>query len=662
MRKRSIRMERNAEQPFWPRRNWWLALLAILVLAGALRLPGYDFSLPYVEKVGPTEEVSADEVYFSLAAKMILDSGTAKDLHYHNYPPGILAIHYLALRLFHDTTTPPSTSLAGLRLLSVFVSLATMVAIALLAYTLAGELAGLLGAFLWSITPAMVQYSRFTTPEIYLILFTTLSIWLAFSGARHSRHHYTAASVYALMLAILFKYSALLVAPFVLFAPLIADPRSYKSKDIRRVLFGNLFRFALFSAWLIFLTPVLEAFNTPQEDYEVVNAWIKHVRIDNLNWDEIFAPIAIALKVVPALPLLPGWLGLVLLIRRPLRERRIAISLAALVCLWLLVLGWFNQPAFRFMIPAVTLAITLAGVGYAQWWQLLVRRYGQRRVGAWATLGLGALLLLNSPNLRDNLANIQDLIRPDRRNDLANWADTALPAGQFISTSSLLRTLNREWGGYAGKTPFHYAGSVFSATTVAEWRAQGVDFAILPYDQYWLWREDEDGDHDFVRETVLLKSYPPDSRFRDPAMVVLRLQPIQHSASGQLGPIHLVGYDLDNPSPAAEQTLRLHLYWQAQATTDADYQVFNHLLDDSGHIVAQSDGQPLSDPLLRRGTSAWDDPEEMLYSREFAFPLPADLNPGQYTLITGFYHRQDGQRLRGPNGEDSLQVAQIHID
>ena len=40
----------DSERPFWPRRNWWLALLAILVLAGALRYPGYDFGLPYVER------------------------------------------------------------------------------------------------------------------------------------------------------------------------------------------------------------------------------------------------------------------------------------------------------------------------------------------------------------------------------------------------------------------------------------------------------------------------------------------------------------------------------------------------------------------------------------------------------------------------------------
>ena len=37
-------------RPFWPPRNWWLALLVILVLAGALRFPGYGFSLPYIDQ------------------------------------------------------------------------------------------------------------------------------------------------------------------------------------------------------------------------------------------------------------------------------------------------------------------------------------------------------------------------------------------------------------------------------------------------------------------------------------------------------------------------------------------------------------------------------------------------------------------------------------
>ena len=55
----------TAGRPFWPRRNWWLALLAILLLAGALRYPGYAFSLPYLDQ--------SDEIFFALPARMIID-------------------------------------------------------------------------------------------------------------------------------------------------------------------------------------------------------------------------------------------------------------------------------------------------------------------------------------------------------------------------------------------------------------------------------------------------------------------------------------------------------------------------------------------------------------------------------------------------------------
>ena len=69
-----------------PRRNWWLALLAILLLAGALRYPGYDFSLPYVDQ--------PDEPNFFLSGRMLIDFGTARSLNNHFYPPGIIQIYY----------------------------------------------------------------------------------------------------------------------------------------------------------------------------------------------------------------------------------------------------------------------------------------------------------------------------------------------------------------------------------------------------------------------------------------------------------------------------------------------------------------------------------------------------------------------------------------
>ena len=69
-------------------------------------------------------------------------------------------------------------------------------------------------------------------------------------------------------------------------------------------------------------------------------------------------------------------------------------------------------------------------------------------------------------------------------------------------------------------------------------------------------------------------------------MAVLRLYPIQHEATGQLGPIRLIGYDLPEESARPGQGFAFHLYWQAEAATATNYQVFNHLLDAEGNLVA----------------------------------------------------------------------------
>ena len=234
----------------------------------------------------------------------------------------------------------------------------------------------------------------------------------------------------------------------------------------------------------------------------------------------------------------------------------------------------------------------------------------------------------------------------------------ACPPANTSQRNSNHRTLNSSWGGYAGETRFEYAGNPFSDTTIAEWRAQDVLFAIVPHFQYGLWRED--GVHEFATQTTLLKSYPPSDAYRGPAMVMLLLHPIQHQATGKLGPIRLIGYDLPSRTASAGQSLNFHLYWQAEATTATDYQVFNHLLDAEGNLVAQIDGPPL--PSERRGTMDWDDSEEITYSREYALALPEDLPPGEYSIVTGFYRRDSGQRLLTPTGEDSLYVTTISIE
>ena len=638
-------------RPFWPPRNWWLALLVILVLAGALRYPGYDFSLPLVEHVGH----KTDEVFYTLAARMIIDTGTAKSQDAHHYPPGIIALNYVALRLFHGPTAHHTGIIGGMRLLSISVSLAAIVILALLGYHLGGAPAGLFSAGLWAITPAMVNYSRYSAADIYVTCFTLLALWLTLVGTLHKRAGWTTAGTYALMLAIVFKYQAVSIAPMMLFAPLIHGRRAWRN------VLGNLGRFALFSAWLILLTPVLEAFQNP-ENASVPHSWISRLAIDSvLGAEQLLAGIRNILANLDLRPLLPGWLGLVLLARERSGKKYLALFLIVLSMLsWYFSIALFDDK-FRFLLAPVSMAILFAGIGYGFWWRAAgpwLARFGQFR---WlpAAAALVALALLNLPNLQASVADLRDKMLPDQRNDLAVWADGSLPASKYITNINNNRTLNSSWGGYTGETHFDYAGFVFSDTTIAEWRTQDVLFAIVPHFQYELWRED--GVHEFVTKTTLLKSYPSSDEYRNSGMVVLLLYPIQHEATGQLGPIRLLGYDLPaGAGSSAGQSLHFYLYWQAEAATATNYQVFNHLLDAEGRLVAQTDGPPL--PSERRGTIDWSDPEEIIYSRQYALALPEDLPSGEYTLVTGFYRLDSGQRLLTPTGEDSLYVTTISIE
>ena len=650
--------EMDGERRFWPRRNWWLALLVILLLAGALRFPGYDFSLPYTDQ--------PDEVFFALSGRMIIDFGTAKPIGHHHYPPGIINIYYVLLRFFHESATPPASVIWIVRLIAITTSLGAIAIIGLFGYHALGRAAGLLGAAFWAFYPLFVEQSRWGTAEIFVTFFSVLALYLTFVGIHYRRESWTTHATYALMLAVLFKYHCAFLVPVVLFVPL------WNRRVSRQRILANTGRIVLFSAWFLLMTPVLDAYFVNDTTHTNPD-WVRHVQLRHFpNPLDMYYNLRLAFASFDWRILLPGWLGLALFtVDRSMRRGKTLHALAFLggaLFLWLAGISLFGAQdthVIRFLFAWVSLLVMLAGWGYALLLRALesslTRHLPRRR--KFAVGAAGALLLaINLPNAWTALNDTWQATLPDQRNFLAAWADSTLPASKYIATFDNRKTLNREWGGYAGDTQFKNEGSPFSDTTIDEWRAQGLLFAIVPHFQYKLWREG--GTDDFFTQTTLLKSYPPSNAYRGPAMVVLLLHPIQHQATGQLGPIRLIGFELGEDAAAATagQSFAFHLYWQAEAATATDYQVFNHLRDAEGNLVAQVDGPPLPDPLLRRGTKDWDDPEEIIYSREYALALPEELAPGEYSLVTGFYRRDNGQRLLTPTGENSLWVASISVE
>jgi hypothetical protein len=103
-------------------------------------------------------------------------------------------------------------------------------------------------------------------------------------------------------------------------------------------------------------------------------------------------------------------------------------------------------------------------------------------------------------------------------------------------------------------------------------------------------------------------------------------------------------------SPAPGQTLTLETVWQATQAIDFDYNVFIHITDDAGNLVAQLDGQPLPD----RPMTTWRT-GEVLPAR-YELTIPADAPPSLHVRL-GLYNWQTGQRLLQPDGSDAVTLA-----
>ena len=121
-------------------------------------------------------------------------------------------------------------------------------------------------------------------------------------------------------------------------------------------------------------------------------------------------------------------------------------------------------------------------------------------------------------------------------------------------------------------------------------------------------------------------------------------RPQQHLTLDALlnGNIQCRGVDLNATTLHPGDTLAVTIYWQPATVPSDDYVVFVHLLDGSGALVAQHDGEPVGGS---RPTSGWHAGETI--ADRHAIILPLDLPAGTYTLQAGLTPRwQPGQRLR----------------
>ena len=644
--------DRAANSTILPREKWWwLGLGLLMLLAGWLYLRGYDVSLPYI--------AHPDEAHHLLAGQHTIDFGHARGVWHEAYPPGTKTLAYLFLKHLKPVEANHGTMLPALRLLTISVWTLIVAVVALLGRLVFHPLTGLIAALVWLVNPWVVERAHWLLPDGYLTLFTLLALYLALLGWQHRRRSFSTAAVYFLMLAIVFKTQAMFLAPIILLLPMLHWRANSPWRDeALRQTFWNCVRFAVFLFWLLLIYPTLEVdsiiyFPTSYSDMSLPSLEYAVASLRNVwrpfRWSENWLAVAIALALL--------W---------RYRRRTNALAFAAVVlsaAAYMLGMSMFNVQRARHYFVVGAIISLLYGAGFTavlfalqDLTSRLTRSFLSARVRSLLPPAALALLLASHllPSYQKSDALARDYSLHDRRNDLAHYADTSLPPGMYISDYANHGVFIRSWGGYDGAHDFKYSGLDnvrLADKPIDEWRELGAEYAIMP------WTDEPDAY--YPAETVTLKSYPPDPNFRGPSMVVLRLHPMQRIASGQLGGIHLVGYDINGSAFQPGDEIVFRHYWQAEEPTATPQHVFNHLLDAQGSIAAQSDYVPLWD--ARRNTTTWDDPEEILLGREFTLSLPLDLPPGDYRLISGFYDPETWQRLLAPDGGDHVIISAIRI-
>ncbi|MCY4464068.1 MAG: hypothetical protein OXE46_00865 [Chloroflexi bacterium] len=640
--------EADSSKSIFPREKWfWLGLLLLLLLAGWLYLRGYNVSLPFIEHV--------DEPQHLLAAQHLIDDGTSRAVYHDAAPPGMKTLNYLLLKHIKPPDSPPGMMLPALRLVTIAAWVLVALIIALLGRLVAHPLTGLMAAAIWIVNPWVVERAHFALPDAYLTVFTLLAIWLALLGSLRGRQNFSTAAVYSIMLAIVFKTQALFVAPLVVLLPL-ASPARVRAEAAKQV-FWNCVRFGFFLFWLLLIYPTLDAHKIP--------FWPQTE--NQLNLPSPHNMLLSLAEVLATFQPLPVWLGvalaggLLMRYRRRLNRTGLFLLIAAALA-WLAGMSMFpiqtNHLRQFFAVGALSalgFGLGLTGLLYAGE-EILARldRQSLRPLVPGALFVLLGLALL--PSYRESDALAQDFSLPDRRNELTRYFDTSLEPGMYIANYDNHKTFNRAWGGYMGLRDFptYPQNALLSERPIDEWRALGVDYAILPHHLAL-----QDPSATYPGETIALKTYPASSQYRGPDMVVLRLHPMQNEHGGKLGSLQLLGYDISSTIAQAGDDIVFRHYWAAESAPANALHVFNHLLNDQGEIAAQVDGIPLFDS--RRDSSSWDDPDEILLGRNFILRLPADLPPATYTLVTGLYDAQTGARQKSADDTDHLLLAEITV-
>ena len=124
------------------------------------------------------------------------------------------------------------------------------------------------------------------------------------------------------------------------------------------------------------------------------------------------------------------------------------------------------------------------------------------------------------------------------------------------------------------------------------------------------------------------------------------------------GVVHLLAFDSQMPTTIRlGESLPLTLYWRSEQSTEIDYSIFIHLVDENDLIVAQRD---VFHGLGLHPTSQWATGEQ--FGDTYSLRIPrTTFAPAKVHFAVGLYDRTTGERLPVSIGGDTVRFGMVTI-
>ncbi|HJO91498.1 MAG TPA: hypothetical protein QF606_07495, partial [Anaerolineales bacterium] len=234
----------------------------------------------------------------------------------------------------------------------------------------------------------------------------------------------------------------------------------------------------------------------------------------------------------------------------------------------------------------------------------------------------------------------------------AVWSSLASSSEPYKARLSILDVDRKEHASFEFLIGSDYPPNVWKSGEVVRDQYITQVPADLPKGQY-IWQLKLIGPEGYVLgeydHTDLLRVNVPERLFDAPddiAVLDVELDEV----------VTLFGYNMSNEFTSDGGILNIKLVWEANAKMSESYHVFVHVIDESGNLVAQSDGEPAG---WTRPTTGWLPGEYVADNHEIV--LPTDIMPGSYNIYAGLYNNLDHRRLVADEFSDgSVRITEIH--